>query len=243
MKKIALLIIALPLFSFSYELLPMVKENALEVVLKEIPLPETLSTDIQSGLTNRLLIQIILKNEKQDIIRKAFEVSIKYNLWDENFTVVTFTADKLEKSDSSLTTNKDEALNVADTEGKSKPIRSDFKSKELVLEMLKNLKFSKVINTSKLDSKVVYTIFTEVLLNPISKEKIEKMKDWVNQNSVSPPVDPTGRHSTGSIVAKSTNSFFSKIYNQYLDGNSEPTAWKISAYSRSFKIGDLIVEK
>ena len=180
------------------ELTPFLSEGDLGVVLIDARLPASLERDLTSGLTNRLLIRTTLDHMGRRTQRSA-EVAIRYDLWDENFTIET----------------RIDAITVA---------RTTLSSVQEVRTYLARLRLAKLFDTAGLNRSTRLSITAELLLNPIDRERMENIKKWVAENSTRAPLDPAG--ALGANDASLANALFNKIFEQYASGSDMAASWQ-----------------
>jgi hypothetical protein len=120
--------------------------------------PASLSKDLTSGLTNRLYAQVSLADNRAAVGEKVVEVAIRYDLWDQTFSVVT-------------------AVNGATVESRT------LASPDEVNALLAALPLPRIFDTATLPASGDFTLRIEVLLNPIDREKMRMIRKWVAQNS------------------------------------------------------------
>ncbi len=155
------------------ELTPLVNGNRIGMRVQELTLPASLDKDLKSGLTNRILIRATLLADSQVLGRKAVEVDVTYDLWDENFR---------------LTVNVDHEVVHTEVIATIGAAIAAVKSPALPDLFL--------VSTSTQETK--YVLKGEILLNPIEREKLDKLRKWVAENNsdatTTSPVlpDPTG---------------------------------------------------
>lgn len=144
------------------ELTQTVNNGMISARLAGLSFPDRLQKDLRSGLTNRVLIRITLKEQDELRGTRAIEVAIKYDLWDEAFSVA-------QRRDGTLV--KEQVLETQDK----------------VLAYLHGLDmpdlFPAVAGTGLL------TLQAEVLLNPIQRERMEQIQKWVRENSSYVPLE------------------------------------------------------
>ncbi len=198
------------------ELTPFVEKGQLGVIIKNPGYPEQLQKDLVSGLTNKILIQVELlttAHAQASQIKKVLEIGVKYELWEEKFKLTTTEAD-----------------------GVTSKVLPSLKE---VMTSLNNIRISKLmrVDVSSKELEVRFTYAT--LLNPIDKEKMDKIKEWVAQNSSATPVDPTGFGGPRNVVQSRKNILFNQIFEQYANGDRVASAWREQGESKSFKLSEV----
>lgn len=194
------------------DLTPIVRQHHLGVVVREAAYAQTLPKDLTSGLTNRLLIRISLASGVEVIERRAVEIAIRYDLWDEHFTA------------------------VVSLDGVTRDTRV-MRSVDEVTAFLALLEFPELFSTNGLDSARSFTMSADMLLNPIDRERMEMIRKWVAENSIGPS-DPTGRTPNADL----TVAIFNKIFEQYARGADVAATWRETSSSAPFKLEELEYE-
>lgn len=194
------------------ELRPFLHEGELGAVLVGIDFPANLEKDLGSGLTNRILLRFTLTQESRIVRQSAVEISIRYDLWDENFPIVT---------------RVDEA--VVDSSAR-KTVRD-------VLAFLERIRLARLFDIAGLTASDKLTMRLDLLLNPIDRERLESIRKWVAENSKRAPLDPAGvlGASDGSLA----NAVFNKIFEQYARGSEVAAIWQRTVSSTPFTLESL----
>jgi len=123
-----------------------------------IAFPATLPKELASGLTNRLYVRVSLVDARVVINERAVEIAIRYDLWDERFSVVR-------------------SMNGATAESRTLASVAD------VTALLGALPLPGLFDLSTLPTTHELVLRVEVLLNPIDREKMRMIRKWVAQNS------------------------------------------------------------
>ncbi|MBF0301294.1 MAG: hypothetical protein HQK51_21490 [Oligoflexia bacterium] len=210
------------------ELKPFMKDGKLGVVIYEIKFPENISKDLVSGLTNKILIRIdaVFNSQSIQVNREQFaEITIKYDLWEESFKVTT--------KSRGIKGNQQETIQESLL----------YKNIKDVMAFLSKIKLLNLFTTTELTNSGIITLQAEVILNPIEKEQMEKIKNWVAKNSSASPLDPTGFGSAKPVTASRSNTLFNKIYEQYASGARVASIWKEHVTSDAFYLSKVIHEK
>ncbi|HYM36740.1 MAG TPA: hypothetical protein VET48_15175 [Steroidobacteraceae bacterium] len=195
------------------EVLPFVENRQLCAEIRAIEFPDSLRPDLASGLTNKVLLRISLWSEAKSIGQRNVEIAVKYDLWDEKFRLALRVDDKLMAS-------------------------TDYATVQDVMQFLSNPKLSGLFAINGLETKVL-TLQIDMLLNPIARERLDKVRKWVKENSAYVP-DPSARFDRGRIAGgESNNSLFNKIFEQYSSGADVAAIWRTNAVSSSFKLQEL----
>jgi hypothetical protein len=123
-----------------------------------ISFPMTLPKELVSGLTNRLYARVSLLDAGKIVGRRAVEIAIRYDLWEQKFSVVS-------------------TLDGAAVESRSFASRADIDA------MLGALPLPRLFDTATLPATRELVMRVELLLNPIGREKMRMLRKWVAQNS------------------------------------------------------------
>lgn len=186
---------------------PLAHDDQLGVKISQINYPSDLGKELKSGLTTRLYIRVQLLKSASVVKESLSEVSVRYDLWDEDF-IVSFVSNNREG-----TTHK-------------------VKSATEMLENLQSFTFESAF-ARPTSSDQPFKIRVDLLLNPIEKEKMEKIRKWVARNSVANPMDPTGGRTTKTTQAQG-ETLFNTIFEQFTKGAEVAGVWKASGESTPF---------
>ena len=192
--------------AYAAEVAPL-RHEQLGVSIKALDYPENLRKDLRSGLTNRLLIRVTLLAGSKPVSEKVVDIAVKYDLWDEKF--------------------------AASTVSGAGTVATHYSSIEEALAMLADLKLPNLFAASEYQSGSVHTLRVDALLNPIDKERMEKIRKWVSDNSSYTPAGETTRGPSSS-TSTSANALFNRIFEQYAVGGELAAAWRETASSQPF---------
>jgi hypothetical protein len=173
-----------------------------------------LSKDLSSGLTNRVVVRIVLTSHTQPLAQRAIDISIKYDLWDEVFQL------KMRSNETQVGTNS-------------------FSTSQQVIVFLERLKLTNLFPIQSLTDNQELVVNVEVLINPIDRERMDKVRKWVADNSTYIPPNQAGTAVGDSVVSSRPNALFNKIFEQYSAGAVMAAAWKESVASKPFRLSDL----
>jgi hypothetical protein len=201
------LVIACPLAAG--EVTPFLRDGHIGVRIRDVHFPASLRKEVTSGLTNRVLIRVVLLAGKRSLAQRAVEMALKYDLWDENFRL-TVTVDRR--------VVRDELLPDV----------------EQALALLHDTRLPDLFTPDDLTSAASYRIEAEVLLNPIDRERMERVRKWVAENSAHAPTDPTRPDTSAPVGASMSNALFNSIFEQYASGTSVAAAWHETVASQPF---------
>ncbi|MGZ5278661.1 MAG: hypothetical protein ACXWC9_01890 [Pseudobdellovibrionaceae bacterium] len=199
------------------ELHPWLKDKKIGLTISNMSFPENFSKDLKSGFTNKFLVHATMDCGSKMNAQKLIEIGIKYDLWAESF----------------LVTINDDA---------NKPIQTKYSSLNEITSFLEELKLKDLFPIDRLVACKMMTSNVEILLNPIAKEKADKIKRWVAENSVSTP-RVNGLTNVGPADAPRSSQIFNKIFEQYSNGATMAAIWKLNLSTKPFMISELPHEK
>ena len=200
------------------DLSPYLHDKQLGVLVTGTKYPEGLPKDLTSGLTNTLLLRVSLLADAQVIRQRTAELSIKYDLWEETFTATLA------------------------TDGAAVDTRI-YGTLSEVTAALAQLKLPGMFRSTDLAAGRKFLIRADILLNPVDRERMEKIRKWVAQNSTYIPSGPTGVGTVSSPSASMSNSAFNRIFEQYAQGASVAAAWTETGASKPFQLEDVPDER
>jgi len=125
--------------------------------------PETLPRELESGLTNRLYIRVTALDGETTLQVSTVEIAIRYDLWDQAFTVTR-------------------TVNTAPAETFKLATTSEMNA------FLQSLHVPGIFASRTLPLNRPLTFRAELLLNPIGREKLRMIRKWVAENSA-PNID------------------------------------------------------
>lgn len=194
--------------------------GSITTTLQGLAFPPTLPRDLKSGLTTHLLVHLTLLENGRAEEQKDIDVAVRYDLWDENFPL-TETADRT-------------------------VLRSQvFATLDQVTRFLENITVPRAVPTTRLVPGRTYTLSAQVLLNPIERERMERLKQWVDENSATekpstPPfAAPLGDGPSAPPASATPESLFDRIFQQYASGQERSSAWRQTLLSAPFTVKDL----
>jgi hypothetical protein len=194
------------------ELMPEVRDHSLGMRLSGIVWPATLTKDLVSGLTNTLLIHIVLTIDSK-LDEKTAVIAIKYDLWEEIFA---------------LTVTVNGSVILARTD----------QGRPQIDAFLANLELRDLFSTRDLPTNRTAILRVDMLLNPIERERLESIKKWVLENNTSIPADTSG-FSDKRVSNSRSNEVFNKIFEQYAQGADVAATWKLSLSSKPFRVSEV----
>jgi len=194
--------------SLAAQIQPLIQNQQLGIALSDIDWPASLRKDFISGFENRILIRATVMTGEKPIATRDLVIVEKYDLWDELLRIrVTLAAqpysDKTHKS-------VDEAI----------------------ME-LRNLSAQNVFPFTLFTSGQKLILRADIFVNPIERERIERVTRWVAENSV-PRV--AGIAANGAPLTAKPNSLFNSIYEQYVHGAEIAAPWKAILESKPFSL-------
>jgi hypothetical protein len=134
------------------------RDGKLGVRVLAIAYPANLSKDLVSGLTNRLYARIALLDSGEVVDQRAIEIALRYDLWDEKFSLVS-------------------TMNDAVVDSRSLASLAE------VQTLLADLPLPRLFDTARLLEKKDYLVRVELLLNPMDREKMRAIRKWVAQHT------------------------------------------------------------
>ena len=140
------------------ELFVNLSEGQVNVRIDALQYPASLPRELTSGLTNRILARLSLRDGGAVVQRRTVEIAIRYDLWDQTFDVST------------------------DVDGKVQRRRlADLAQLDALLAALE---IRGVFAAASLGQDREMLIEAELLLNPIGREKLGMIRKWVAQNNM-----------------------------------------------------------
>ena len=211
-----LLLLLAPICARSAELNPFLQEHRLGVIVAHVRLPPTLRKDLASGLTNKILIRVVLSQDTRTLTRKLVGIAVRYDLWEETF---------------SMDTRVDDVMIDSKT----------YRQMDDVVSALGNLRLPGLFTPGQSAQGAQLALTAELLFNPVEKERMEEIRRWVAENSGAALPDPSTVRPGLSAPAPASDSraLFNKIFQQYAAGASIAAAWKDAGSSKPFKVEEL----
>lgn len=205
-----------PLTAQAAELKPFLQDHRLGVGVTHVRLPPTLHKDLSSGLTNKVLIRVGLSQDARPLALKLVEIVVRYDLWEETF---------------SMDTRVDDVIVDSKT----------YRQMDDVVAALGSLRLAGLFVPSQTVQGTQLAITAELLFNPVQKERMDEIRRWVAENSGAALPDPTSVRPGLAAPAPASDSraLFNKIFQQYAAGASIAAAWKDAGASKPFKVEEL----
>ena len=157
-RLIALLLLLANTGADAAEVFVMLDDGKVGARVDALSFPTALPKELTSGLTNRLYARITLADSRATLDQKVVEIAIRYDLWDEQFSVVSTMDDATPQT--RILANLPE-----------------------VTTLLAALPLPQLFDFANLPAGVDLTLRVDVLLNPIDREKMLMIRKWVAQNS------------------------------------------------------------
>ena len=215
-----LLLLLAPISTLAAELSPFLHEHRLGVIVARVRLPPTLRKDLASGLTNKILVQVVLSQDARPLTRKLVDIAVRYDLWEETF---------------SMDTRVDDVMVDSKT----------YRQMDDVVAALGNLRLPGLFTPAPTAQRAQLALTVELLFNPVEKERMDEIRRWVAENSGPALPDPTTVRPGLSAPAPASDSraLFNKIFQQYAAGASIAAAWKDAGSSKPFAVEELRDER
>jgi len=134
-------------------------EGKLGARVNAISYPATLAKELNSGLTNRLYARVSLMDAKETVGQRTVEIAIRYDLWDQVFSVVS-------------------TMDGAVVDSRTLPGVAEING------LLAALPLPKLFDVATLPATRDLVLRIELLLNPIGREKMRMIRKWVAQNNM-----------------------------------------------------------
>jgi hypothetical protein len=184
------------------DIAPMIRDRHIGARIRGLALPDSLRKDLRSGLTNRLLLRITLLEGGQTLANANVEIALKYDLWDERFR-------------SQLTVN-------------GTPLSApELRTVEDAWKWLVDLRLMPLFDQPATTAAV--TMRAEALLNPIERERMDQIREWVQENSRYVPLE-----GAPSAASDSSNSIFNRIFERYAAHPDTAAQWREEVQSAPF---------
>ena len=157
-RALTLLLLACAVGANAADVVVTRRDGKLGVRVIAVVYPANLSKDLVSGLTNRLYARISLLESGKVLEQRAVEIALRYDLWDEKFSLVSTMNETVVESRT--------LANIAEAES-----------------MLAALSLPALFDIARLTDKRDYLLRVELLLNPIDREKMRAIRKWVSRNT------------------------------------------------------------
>lgn len=184
------------------DITPVIRDRHIGARVRGLALPDTLRKELRSGLTNRLLLRITLLQGEQRRAHANIEIALKYDLWDERFR-------------SQLTVNG--------TVLSAPELRTVDDAWNWLIDLSLTPLFDRPATAAAV------TMRAEVLLNPIERERMDQIREWVKENSRYVPLE-----GAPSAASDSSNSIFNRIFERYAADPDTAAQWREAVTSAPF---------
>jgi hypothetical protein len=211
---VALVALVLPPTAWGSELTPTLADGELGVVVSEVSLPPSMTKDLVSGLTNRVVMRVWLLKSRETVAQVLVGVAVKYDLWEETFAVNVTVDDALASS-------------------------STLHGVDEVVSMLSNLRVPRLFPANAALSAAQLQMRAELLFDPIEKSRMEEIRKWVAENDRAAAPDAATLSSMLPVPRSASSRLFERIFEQYARGASLAATWKQTLVSKPFKMDDL----
>ena len=156
MRHLLPLLWLLPMPASAAELSVAVEQGQVNLRIIALQYPANLPGELTSGLTNRILVRMSLRDGATVLEQRTAEIAIRYDLWEQSFAVATHVDGKLQTRRFADIKQLDAFLAVLEIPG--------------------------VFAAEPLPDREL-TVVAELLLNPIGREKLGMIRKWVAENS------------------------------------------------------------
>ena len=156
-RRIALILLLASASVDAAEMSVTLIDGKLGARIDAISYPSSLPKELISGLTNRLYARVTLMDALEIVGQRSVEIAIRYDLWDQKYSVVS-------------------ALDGAIVESRSVATSAEMN------ELLGALPLPGLFDLSTLSAHSL-VLRVDVLLNPIDREKMRMIRKWVTENS------------------------------------------------------------
>lgn len=176
---------------------------------------EPLKKQLSTGFSTMFLIKARLVRGEWKSEEVLSYMEMFYDLWDEVYVLKQSSARKTDQK--------------------------QFKTQEKLLEYLGSFATHDIIPLNKLKKDKKFSIEINISMNPISKDRVEKMKKWLAESTVNPSL-----HKTGASEGESTKDFgmqfnrlFKKIFDEYTQSGTTKAEWSVQLLSQPVEVNSL----
>jgi hypothetical protein len=157
-RSVTLLLLLATVGAQAAEVAATIGDGKLGARIDAIAFPASLPKELTSGLTNRLYARVSLMDAEEIVSQRSVEIAIRYDLWDEKYSVVNTMDGVIVDSRSLAGATEMNAL-------------------------LRALPLPDLFDLSTITAARRLVLRVDVLLNPIDREKMRMIRKWVAQNS------------------------------------------------------------
>jgi hypothetical protein len=215
---VVLLLVFRPPHAVAARLTPWIDSTGLGVVITRTALPRTLRSDLSSGLTNRIVLQIVLLKDTTRARQRTAEIAVKYDLWDETYR---------------MTMTLEGAAIMNQT----------FTRVNEVIVALSSLRLPGLFAAADLPDSAHLQLAVKIIFDPIEKARLEEQRQWVQENTAPLPAAPNvseiGPGAQASAPVPQQHSLFDRIFEQYAAGATVAGTWQDSGSSLEFELKSL----
>lgn len=199
-------------------LTPWIASTGLGVAITQIALPSTLRSDLSSGLTNRIVLQILLLKDTARVRQRTAEITVKYDLWDEIYR---------------MTVTLEGTVVMSQT----------YTRVDEVMSALSSLRLPGLFAAGDLPDSARMQLDVKIVFDPIEKARLEEQRQWVRENTMPLPAAPNvteiGPGARASAPVPQQHSLFDRIFEQYAAGATVAGTWQDSGSSLEFELKGL----
>jgi hypothetical protein len=157
-RAVALLLLLSTVGAQAAEVVATLGDGKLGARIDSISFPASLPKELTSGLTNRLYARVTLMDAQEIVAQRSVEIAIRYDLWDEKYSVVH-------------------------TMGGVIVVSRNLAGAAELNALLRALPLPELFESSAISATRSLVLRVDVLLNPIDREKMRMIRKWVAQNS------------------------------------------------------------
>ena len=212
-----LLLVFRPSHAVAARLTPWIASSGLGVAITQIAPPRTLRSDLSSGLTNRIVLQIVLLKDTERVRQRTAEITVKYDLWDEIYR---------------MTVTLEGTVVVSQT----------YTRVDEVMSALSSLRLPGLFAAGDLPDSARMQLAVKIVFDPIEKARLEEQRQWVRENTAPLPAAPNvseigpGARASAPVPQ---HSLFDRIFEQYAAGATVAGTWQDSGSSLEFELKGL----
>lgn len=212
-----LLLVFRPSHAVAARLTPWIASTGLGVAITQIAPPRTLRSDLSSGLTNRIVLQIVLLKDTERVRQRTAEITVKYDLWDEIYR---------------MTVTLEGTVVVSQT----------YTRVDEVMSALSSLRLPGLFAAGDLPDSARMQLAVKIVFDPIEKARLEEQRQWVRENTAPLPAAPNvseigpGARASAPVPQ---HSLFDRIFEQYAAGATVAGTWQDSGSSLEFELKGL----
>jgi hypothetical protein len=217
---VVLLLVFRPSHAVAARLTPWIASTGLGVAITQTALPRTLRSDLSSGLTNRIVLQIVLLKDTVRVRQRTAEITVKYDLWDEIYRMTVTLEGTVVMSQTC--TRVDEVMGA-----------------------LSSLRLPGLFAAGDLPDSGRLQLAVKIVFDPIEKARLEEQRQWVQENTAPAPLPAApnvleiGPGAQTSAPVPQQHSLFDRIFEQYAAGATVAGTWQDSGSSLEFELKSL----